>query len=406
MDKFGLLGRKLGHSWSPQIHALLCGYPYDLYEIEPESLGSFLMSTDLSGMNVTIPYKKDVIPFCTSLSDAAARIGSVNTMVRTPDGWHGDNTDYAGFLAMADRCGISLSGKKTLVFGSGGASLAVIAALRDLGAAPIVNISRSGTDNYENITRHADARILVNATPLGMAPNTGVSPVSLDLFPCCDAVMDVIYNPTRTRLLLDAEERGIPHAGGLIMLVAQARCSAEQFAHTVISEARVNEIAEILEKQMQNIVLVGMPGCGKTSIGKALALKTGRAFYDADEFLAERAGMSIPAIFTEEGEHGFRLRETDVLAELGRGSGAVIATGGGCVTRDENYFHLHQNSVIFWIRRALDSLPTDGRPLSEIHTAEELYDARRDKYAAFADYIIENDSTIEQAAARILEVLL
>ena len=403
--KYGLLGRTLGHSWSPQIHALLCGYDYGLYEIEPEALSVFLETTDLAGMNVTIPYKKDVVPFCAGLSDAARAIGSVNTLIRTPAGWYGDNTDYAGFVAMTEACGVSAAGKKALVFGSGGASLAVIAALRDLGAAPIVNISRMGADNYENLARHADAQILVNTTPLGMVPHTGVSPVTLDAFPACEAVLDVVYNPARTQLLLDAEARGIPHAGGLTMLVAQARRSAEQFAGTVIPDTRVGEIVDILQKQMQNIILIGMPGCGKTTVGRRLAAALGRPFYDADAEIVRIAGKSIPDIFGAEGEAGFRARETAVLSELGKGSGAVIATGGGCVTRPENYPLLHQNGVIVWIRRALENLPTAGRPLSQANSLKSLYEQRRDLYAAFADIVVDSDEVLDHTVSRLLEEL-
>lgn len=404
MDKFGLLGRKLGHSWSPQIHTLLCGYEYGLYEVEPEGLATFLETTELSGMNVTIPYKKDVVPFCATLSDAARRIGSVNTLVRRPEGWHGDNTDYAGFIALAERCGVPVRGKKALVFGSGGASLAAIAALRDMGASPIVNISRSGPDNYENLSRHADAEILVNTTPLGMYPNVEAAPVSPAAFPKCAAVLDVVYNPTRTRLLMDAEARGIPCAGGLTMLVAQARRSAEQFQRADIPDERVDEIVRILERQMQNIVLIGMPGCGKTSVGRELSERTGRPLADADGEIARRSGKTIPEIFAEEGEEGFRRRETEVLAELGMGSGAIIATGGGCVTREENYPLLHRNGVIFWIQRDIDKLPSAGRPLSQQSGPETLYAQRKEKYAAFADHIVISDEVIGHTADKILEV--
>ena len=402
-ERFGLLGRKLGHSWSPQIHTLLCGYEYGLYETEPEDLADFLRTTDLAGMNVTIPYKKDVVPFCADLSDAARAIGSVNTLVRTPAGWYGDNTDYAGFTAMAARCGVPVAEKKALVFGSGGASLAVIAALTDLGAGPIVNISRSGPDSYENLDRHADARILVNTTPLGMYPDTGVSPVDLADFPACEAVLDVVYNPARTKLLLDAEARGIPHMGGLTMLVAQARRSAEQFAGTSIPDERVYEITDILEKQTRNIVLIGMPGCGKTTVGRLLAKRLGRPLLDADALIAERAGVSIPDIFRAEGEEGFRRRETEVLGSLGKGSGAVIATGGGCVTRRENYPLLHQNGVIVWIRRDLSKLPTAGRPLSQAYSPEALYARRKDLYAAFADRTVDSDEVLSHTVNKILE---
>ena len=406
MDSFGLLGQNLGHSWSPQIHALLGGYPYGLYEVEPDGLEGFLKTTGLSGMNVTIPYKKAVIPFCASLSEVAKAIGSVNTLLKTEKGWHGDNTDRAGFLTMVSRCGVPVSGKKALVFGSGGASLSVIAALKSLGADLVVNISRTGDNNYDNLSRHADAEILVNATPLGMYPGTGVSPVDLDAFPACGAVLDVVYNPLRTKLIMDAEARGIPCEGGLSMLVSQARRSAELFTHKSISEERADEIIGILERRMRNIVLIGMPGCGKSTVGTLAAEKLGRPFFDADAVVEERAGMSIPEIFGREGEAGFRKRETEVLSDLGGRSGAVIATGGGCVTTQENYPLLHQNGVIFWLKRELSLLSSEGRPLSMTVAPSALYEARREKYAAFADYVIENDDTSANTADRITEVFL
>ena len=401
-NKFGLLGRKLGHSWSPQIHTQLCGYPYGLYETEPEELENFLRTTDLAGMNVTIPYKKDVVPFCTTLSDAARAIGSVNTLVRTPEGWHGDNTDYAGFVTMTQSCGVPVQGRKALVFGTGGASLAVKAALRDMGADPIISISRSGKNNYNNLSLHADAEILVNTTPLGMYPNTGVSPVSLEQFPACRLVLDVVYNPARTALLLQAEQRGIPCAGGLVMLVAQARRSAEQFAQTSIPDAAVFDIVRSLQQQTQNIILIGMPGCGKSAVGRALRDYTGRELIDADTYLVEKYGMTIPEIFEKEGEEGFRRRETEVLGELGKRSGIILSTGGGCITRPENYPLLHQNGTIFWIQRKLENLARKGRPLSLTTPLEELYAARRDKYAAFADHIVVSDEIIEHTVQKII----
>ena len=403
-NKFGLLGRKLGHSWSPQIHAALAGYEYRLYEVEPQDLDSFLRTTDLDGMNVTIPYKKDVVPYCTSLSDAARRIGSVNTLVRTPEGWHGDNTDYAGFRHIVASSGVDVCGKKTLVFGTGGASLSVKAALEDLGADPIVSVSRTGENNYGNLSRHRDARILVNTTPLGMYPNTGTAPVSIGDFPACEGVFDVVYNPQRTAFLLAAERRGIPHAGGLGMLVAQAWRSAEQFAGHAIPEDKVSYIMSTLSRQMSNIILIGMPGCGKSAVGRALAKALDRPLLDADKEVEQEAGCSIPDIFASEGEEGFRKRETAVLARLGMGSGAVIATGGGCVTREENYPLLHQNGVIVWLRRELKKLPSAGRPLSQRHSAETLYAQRKDRYAAFADLTVDNDGPLADTVSTIMEV--
>lgn len=402
---FGLLGRTLGHSWSPRIHGLLGQYEYTLQEIEPEALAGFLRDTELGGMNVTIPYKRDVVPFCASLSPAAQSIGSVNTLIRRADGWHGDNTDYDGFLAMAAQCAVDYRGRKALVFGTGGASLAVKAALKTLGCDPIVSISRSGPDNYDNLERHADAEILVNTTPLGMYPNTGASPVDPGRFPGCKAVLDVVYNPVRTKLLLDAEVLGIPHAGGLTMLVAQARRSAELFAETTIPDERVNEIVHILEREMENIVLIGMPGCGKSAVGRRLARALDRPFIDADEYLVQQAGMTIPEIFAAEGEEGFRRRETAVLEELGKRSGLILATGGGCVTRAENYPLLHQNGRIFWIRRDLRHLPTAGRPLSQKSSPAALYKQRKDLYRAFADHIVDSDEVFDHTLNQIMEAL-
>ena len=403
--KFGLLGRTLGHSWSPQIHCMLADYGYELYEVEPVDLDRFLRETDLDGMNVTIPYKKDVLPYCAQLSDAARRIGSVNTLVRRPDGWYGDNTDYTGFRYIVERSGVDVAGKKTLVFGTGGASLAVKAALAELGADPIVSVSRTGENNYGNLDRHRDAAILVNTTPLGMFPNTGAAPVSVADFPACEGVFDVVYNPQRTAFLLEAEKLGIPHAGGLGMLVAQAWRSAEQFAGHELTKSKIEEIMSTLSRQMSNIVLIGMPGCGKSAVGRALARALDRTFIDADGEIVKAAGRSIPDIFASEGEAGFRARETAALAELGKGSGAVLATGGGCVTMPENYPLLHQNGVIVWLTRDLSKLPKAGRPLSQQNSAEALYAQRRDKYAAFADITVDNNGPLEDTVTHILEAL-
>ena len=403
MQRYGLLGEKLGHSYSPQIHAQLASYPYDLYEVAPERLDAFLRTTELAGMNVTIPYKKAVIPYCKALSPAAARIGSVNTLVRRADGWYGDNTDYDGFCYMARD--FAIAGKKALVLGNGGVSLTVQQALRDLGAREVVVISRRGPDNYENLARHADAQIIANATPVGMYPNNGASPLDLAGFPRLEGVLDLIYNPARTALLLQAERRGIACNGGLGMLVAQAKRAAELFTGRAIADSEIERITRCLAGQMQNIVLIGMPGCGKTTLGKALAARLGRPFYDADTVLEQRAGRSIPEIFRCDGEAAFRALETQTLAELGKCSGAVIATGGGCVTRPENAPLLRQNGRVVWVKRPLDRLPVSGRPVSQRMSAAAIYAQRRDRYAAFAAYTVENDGPLAETLAKLLEVL-
>ena len=403
MQRYGLLGEKLGHSYSPQIHAQLAPYPYDLYEVAPEQLDEFLRTTELAGMNVTIPYKKAVIPYCKALSPAAARIGSVNTLVRRADGWYGDNTDYDGFCYMAR--GFAIAGKKALVLGNGGVSLTVQQALRDLGAREVVVISRRGPDNYQNLARHADAQIIANATPVGMYPNNGASPLDLAGFPRLEGVLDLIYNPARTALLLQAERRGIACNGGLGMLVAQAKRAAELFTGRAIADSEIERITRSLAGQMQNIVLIGMPGCGKTTLGKALADRLGRPFYDADAVLEQRTGRSIPEIFRCDGEAAFRALETQTLAELGKGSGAVIATGGGCVTRPENAPLLRQNGRVVWVKRPLDRLPVSGRPISQRMSAAAIYAQRRDRYAAFAAYTVENNGPLAETLAKLLEVL-
>ena len=403
MQRYGLLGEKLGHSYSPQLHAQLASYPYDLYEVAPERLDAFLRMTELAGMNVTIPYKKAVIPYCKALSPAAARIGSVNTLVRRADGWYGDNTDYDGFCYMARD--FAIAGKKALVLGNGGVSLTVQQALRDLGAREAVVISRRGPDNYQNLARHADAQIIANATPVGMYPNNGASPLDLAGFPRLEGVLDLIYNPARTALLLQAERRGIACNGGLGMLVAQAKRAAELFTGRAIADSEIERITRSLAGQMQNIVLIGMPGCGKTTLGKALADRLGRPFYDTDAVLEQRTGRSIPEIFRCDGEAAFRALETQTLAELGKGSGAVIATGGGCVTRPENAPLLRQNGRVVWVKRPLDRLPVSGRPISQRMSAAAIYAQRRDCYAAFAAYTVENDGPLAETLAKLLEVL-
>ena len=400
----GLLGRKLGHSYSPAIHALLGDYEYRLYEKEPEELESFLRNSDWDGINVTIPYKQSVIPYLDSLTPIAQELGAVNTIVRRGGKLIGANTDYWGFRSMVARRGISPAGKKCLVLGSGGASQVVQFVLKDLQAQVIV-ISRNGADNYQNISRHADASIIVNTTPVGMYPEVGVSPVDLDMFPTLEAVLDVVYNPSRTQLLLDAERRGLVTMNGLWMLISQAIFAALKFAGKRTGSRSIEEVHQILKSQMENIVLIGMPGCGKSTVGKIVARQTGKQFVDADEKIVELAGKPIPAILAEDGEEAFRDWETKALSELGKQSGLVIATGGGCVTKERNYSLLHQNGTIYWLQRDLDQLPTDGRPLSQANELSDMYAVRKRMYARFADKIIDNNGAPEAAAQAIGEVL-
>ena len=401
--KCGLLGRKLGHSYSPQIHAHLGEYPYTLFEKEPEEIEVFLKTGDFTGINVTVPYKKTVIPYLDELTEVAQKMGAVNTIVRRDGKLIGHNTDPFGFLTMLEDSGLTVAGKKVLVLGSGGASNTAVAVLKELGA-QVVIVSRSGENNYENLHLHQDARVIVNCTPVGMYPNVGVSPIALDLFPQLEGVLDMIYNPARTKLLLDAESRGLVAANGLKMLVAQAKESAEWFLEQEFSGDNIQSIHAILKRQMENIILIGMPGSGKSTVGAILAQKTGRKLVDADSYLVEKAGKPIPDIFAEGGEESFRALETAVLAELGKQSGLILATGGGCVTREENYGLLHQNGRIFCLNRELEKLPTGGRPLSQATKLSEMYQIRKPLYHRFADRFISNNGSPEAAAEEILKL--
>lgn len=409
MDKqkrCGLIGEKLGHSFSPAIHGKLADYEYKLYELSPEQVGPFLEKKEYDGLNVTIPYKKTVIPYCDQLTEVARSIGSVNTIVKRPDGTLlGHNTDYDGFLWLLKNAGAQVKGKKAVVLGTGGASVTVQAALRDLGASQVVVVSRSGEDNYENLSRHADAKILINATPVGMYPKTGVSPVDLGLFTALEGVFDVVYNPAKTQLLLEAEKRGIPCANGLGMLVAQAKAAAERFTGRAIADEEVYTIKAELERSTRNLMLIGMPGSGKSTVGVALAEKLGRKFVDADALIAEKAGCSIPEIFEKEGEEGFRRIEHEVLCEISKESGLVIATGGGVVTRPENMDPMRQNSLVVWLLRALEKLPRDGRPLSQKNPLAEMFKFREPLYRAVADCVVDNNGSLENTVNQILEAM-
>ena len=398
---YGLLGRKLGHSWSVPIHTALGCESYRLIELEPEELSAFLAQENIGGLNVTIPYKLDVMPFCDEIDEAAKAIGSVNTLARRNGKLYAWNTDAAGFQWMARRAGISLAGRKVLVLGSGGASRTAVAVCRAAGAREVIVISRSGEHNYENLSRHADAEIIVNTTPVGMYPKTGESPVDLTGFPACQGVLDVVYNPRRTALLLQAEELGIPCSDGLPMLVAQAKAAEEHFFERSIPDSENERILARLRQETTNIVLIGMPGCGKTTVGQALARLTGREAVDIDQRIVEKAGCSIPEIFAAEGEAGFRALEREVTAEVGKGAGKIILTGGGVVKDPRNYASLHQNGRIYQLIRDLDLLPTDGRPLSQGADLAAMWAERKSMYQRFRDVMIENTGTVEETAAAI-----
>ena len=400
----GLLGRKLGHSYSPLIHSMLGSYEYVLFEKEPHHLEEFLRCTDFTGCNVTIPYKKDVIPFLDELSPVARKLGAVNTIVRSSDGkLVGHNTDYYGFQSLLARSGIQVSGKKVLVLGSGGASNTAVHVLKEQGA-DVVVISRSGVNNYENIHIHEDASVIVNTTPVGMYPNAGVSPVSLDSFRHLSGVIDVIYNPSKTKLLQDAEERDIPCINGLWMLVAQAKEASEWFTGKKADDGSIEHIHRVLNSKMRNVVLIGMPGCGKSSVASLLSEKMNRPVFDSDAHVQQVSERSIPDIISTDGEATFRHLETQALRELGQKSGIILATGGGCVTIPENEPLLRQNGTVIWIQRDIDLLPTDGRPLSQTNKLSDLYQKRKPLYSDFSDFTIVNNGEIRDAVNSIIKL--
>ena len=399
--EFGLLGEKLGHSFSPQIHRALAGYDYQLLPTPPEAVEDLFRRRPFRGLNVTIPYKRTVMDLCDEVDPRARAIGAVNTVVNRAGRLTGYNTDLDGLMYLARRTGVDMAGKKVVVLGSGGTSHTACAAARELGAAQVITVSRRGEDNYGNLSRHAGAQVLINTTPVGMYPHNGASPVSLDAFPQLTGVLDVVFNPLRTALILAAEERGLPCAGGLAMLVAQARRASELFTGSPIPDGRTEEVLRELTGQVRNVVLIGMPGCGKSAVGRELARRMGRPFADLDKLIEEQAGRTIPEIFAQEGEAAFRSLESQVVREAGRETGRVVSTGGGVVTRQENRAPLRQNGVIVHVTRPLSLLSKAGRPVSQSMDLGELWERRAPLYAAFADVTVDNSGPLEETLDNI-----
>lgn len=399
---FGLLGRKLGHSLSPQIHSHLCNYEYKLYPTEPEKLDEFFADTRLKGFNVTIPYKVEAFNRCAELSETAKKAGSVNTVIRKPDGTlYGDNTDYFGFLYMANKIGCSFRNKKVLILGSGGASLTAQLVSADEGAKEIIVVSRNGENNYDNISLHYDADIIINTTPVGMYPNNGERLVDLSKFTKCKKALDLIYNPARTVFLLDAQKLGIDCVNGLPMLVAQALRAAEVFTGKSIPLTEIDRIHDIILGNQKNIVLVGMPGCGKSTLARLISEKTGRECVDTDS-LVELCGETIPQIFDKYGETEFRNRETQAVKSVAKEQGRIIATGGGAILREENRTALRENSTVIFLNAPVERLATNGRPLSkDIETLRKMYEQRLPLYLETADLTVEVDADPEVTLRRI-----
>ena len=404
--QYGLIGAKLGHSYSVPIHAQLGDYEYRLYEQTEEAFVDLLARRDFKGLNVTIPYKRLAFEHCDALSDTAREVGCVNTLVVREDGsLYGHNTDIGGFIALARRAGVEIAGKKVAILGSGGTSLTARAACR-LGAREIVVVSRRGPVDYAALYRdHGDAQVLVNTTPVGMYPNNGASAADMARLPGLEGALDVIYNPDKTALVLDAEARGIPAAGGLYMLVGQAREAAELFTGRAIPESETERIYRLLRDEALNLILIGMPGSGKSRIGRALSQRMGRPFVGLDGEIVRRAGRSIPEIFAQAGEAAFRALEHRVVCDVCREKGQIVATGGGAVLREDNVRAMRQNGRLVLLTRSLDMLPMTGRPLSKSPEAlREMWRAREPYYRAAADGAIENDAAPDIVAARAEEV--
>lgn len=401
---FGLLGRTLGHSFSPQIHAQIGDYDYQLFEVEPMDITAFFEGGDWQGINVTIPYKETVMPFCDDIDEKAQRIGCVNTIVRRADGTlFGTNTDYDGLSFALDNAGIAIKNRKCLVLGNGATSKTITTVLDDKGAREIIIFGRHDAVPYSDIALHHDAEVIINATPVGMYPNNGARLIELDGFTQLEACFDVIYNPHRSRFLLDAERRGVTTCDGLPMLVAQAVFAAKYFIGLNDVKSHIAPILSNMVADAENIVLIGMPGVGKSTIGKALAAQLGRRFVDIDTAIEEQYG-SVPDYINTHGIDAFRTIESETIAVYGKEHGLVIATGGGSVTVPANKDLLRQNGRLYWLERPLEDLPTDGRPLSAggLETLRRLYDERQALYADFADYRLDN-LHIEQTVSQILE---
>ena len=410
--KYGCIAEKLGHSYSKEIHSYLADYPYELCEIAHEKLDAFMKARDFTAINVTIPYKQDVIPYLDEISETAKKIGAVNTIVNRNGKLYGYNTDFFGMRSLILTNKMNPYGKKALVLGTGGTSKTAAAVLEDLGAREIYKVSRTARDGavtYEDAQKyHSDAEFIINTTPVGMYPKIGVSPIDLNCYPKVEAVVDAVYNPLRPKLISDAIEKGIPAIGGLYMLVAQAARACEFFIDTEISDEKILDVYKIMLKKTENIVLVGMPASGKTTIGKKLAEKLGRVFVDCDEEIIKKAGKSIPEIFEECGEKGFRDLESEVIREVSLLKNTVIATGGGAILRRENTDLLGENGRIYFIDRPLEKLiPTSDRPTASTREAiEKRYRERYEIYASCCHVHIPATDNVEENTQKIIEDFL
>ncbi|MBQ8267118.1 MAG: AAA family ATPase [Clostridia bacterium] len=407
--EYGCIGEKLTHSFSKEIHKLLFPYDYKIQEIPKDQLGFFMTRKDFKAINVTIPYKQDVIPYLDFVSDTAREIGAVNTIINHDGRLYGYNTDFGGMTALIKRQGIEIKDKTVLVLGSGGTSKTAVAVAKSLGARAVVRVSRTAKEDcitYEDAYKNfAETQVIINTTPKGMYPNIIGEPIDLDCFPKTEALVDAIYNPLCSNLVVKAKEKGINAIGGLYMLVAQAALAAELFVDTDVPTEKIDAVYREIVKQKQNIVLVGMPSSGKTTVGKRLASELKMQFIDTDKEIERVSGKTIPDIFAESGESTFRDIESRVVAEASAKQNCVIATGGGAILREQNVTVLRGNGIIYFIDRPLEMLiTTDDRPLSSNRNdLVKRYNERYDIYCSVADKKIINDETLQKVIDTIKE---